>query len=161
MAEPFEVLRKFVTEREREAALALARAPAWEAGRQGTGYAKLALDPDALPPTLTSLLERTLAALGNPPAGCFDLYLLRYELGSHIPPHVDPPLLEGALHRRLNAVLEQAERGGLLTLDGAAVPLEPLDAVRFRPDLHRHAVSPIEAGSRLLWSAGCNLPTVG
>jgi hypothetical protein len=156
--EPFEILPGFVDPEECEAALALAAGGGWEPGRQGTGYAKLALDPGALPAPLRMLLRRTLGVLGEPPAGAFDLYLLRYEVGSHIPPHVDPPLFDGALHRRVNAVLEQADRGGVLTLDGEVVPLAARDAVRFRPDAHRHAVSVLEAGRRLLWSVGCNLP---
>ncbi len=152
------MLPAFVTAEELAAALALAREDGWELGRQGTGYAKRALMPTALPTPLAALLQRTLHVLGDPTEGHFDLYLLRYEVGSHIPPHVDPPLASGMLHGRVNAILEQADRGGILTLDGVEVPLATGDAVRFRPDVHLHAVSAVEAGRRVLWSVGCNLP---
>jgi hypothetical protein len=48
-----------------------------------------------------------------------------------------------------------AAGGGVLVLEGAEVPLAPGDAIVFRPDLQRHAVTPV-VGERFVWSVGCN-----
>jgi len=60
----------------------------WERGRQRSGYDKLLL----------------LAGQR------FDVYLLRFPVGSSVPRHRDP--VDGARHLRLNVVLVPARRGG-------------------------------------------------
>ncbi len=143
--------------RRRLATLADLSLDGWVRGRQETGYEKLAIPIGAVPPWLDQLTMSSLAALAtpSPPIG-WDRYLLRYELGASVPPHIDPPLSEGRNHVRLNAVIRQSIRGGVLVLDGEEIALSEGDAVVFRPDLQSHAVTTIDDGSRLLWSIGCN-----
>src|SRR5262249_30967327 len=129
----------------------------WTRGRQGTGYDKLALEADALGPHGSDLLARSLHLLRDPAPSLWDCWLLRYEVGAYVPPHVDPPLDEGRQHVRLNLLVARAARGGELRLDGLEVSLEQGDAVVFRPDLCTHEVSRVDAGARLVWSVGCNL----
>jgi predicted 2-oxoglutarate/Fe(II)-dependent dioxygenase YbiX len=144
-----EVLPAFLTAAEIAALLAQAASSGWKPGRQGTGYDILPLE---LPTEPGSLVARSLALLGTPYQHYWDVYLIRYLDGSHIPPHVDDAQ-HGKRHRRLNAVLRQAARGGELRVDGAVVPLAVGDAVRFYPDREVHEVTAVE-GSRLLFSVG-------
>jgi hypothetical protein len=130
----------------------------WQSGRQGTGYGKLALEERALPALAKLLLAQSLLEVGEPPEGYWDCYLLRYPVGTRVPPHVDPPLQEGLVHVRMNLLVAAADEGGSLLLAGDEVPLEPGDAVVFRPDRDVHEVTPVMRGERLVWSVGCNLP---
>lgn len=100
----------------------------WERGRQRSGYDKLLL------------LE----------GSCFDLYLLRFPIGSHVPPHRDP--VDGARHYRLNLILIPAQRGGQFVCPDALVDRPRLKL--FRSDLHTHSVTTIEAGTRWVLSLG-------
>jgi predicted 2-oxoglutarate/Fe(II)-dependent dioxygenase YbiX len=122
-------------------------AGAWTPGRQGTGYDILPLRAEPIP-----AIARALALLGTPFEQYWDAYLIRYLDGAHIPPHVDPAQ-HGRRHRRLNAMLTRATRGGELRIDGALVELELGDAVLFYPDEERHEVAPV-VGTRLLFSVG-------
>lgn len=124
----------------------------WAAGRQETGYLRAAVDVAAL--GLDALLARSLAALGVEVAAPHDVWLLRYPHGASIPPHVDPSPRDGHGHHRLNAVIVAPSAGGELTLDGVPCPLGAGDAVVFRPDVQRHALSAVD-GERLVWSVGC------
>jgi hypothetical protein len=146
------VLAGFLSDTERQHLLALARDPAriWSAGRQETGYTRSPVTVPALAP----LVARALAAIHGGALHGHDVWLLQYGDGAFIPPHVDPPLTDGARHGRLNAIIATGG-GGVLVLDGAEVPLAPGDAVVFRPDTQRHAVTPV-IGERLVWSVGCN-----
>ncbi len=136
----------------------------FERGRQAGGYEKLALDEGGDDATIAAFVARCRALLMPLPSSeidrhvwvGFDAYLLRYEVGAFIPPHVDPPLADGNRHLRLNAIVEASERGGELRLDGDRVSLAPGDAVVFRPDLREHAVSIVEDCPRLVLSVGCN-----
>ena len=128
--------------------------PPWQRGRQDTGYLKRAVDRDD--PAVGALIERSLATLFPGPRHGHDAWLLRYPDGTHIPPHVDPPLRDGARHARLNAVIAAPPRGGVLRLDGTVVSLAPGDAVVFYPDQVRHEVSACDGGERWIWSVGCN-----
>lgn len=60
----------------------------WEHGRQGTGYQKMLL-------------------IACPWPLAFDLYLLKYPVGTKIPPHRDP--VKGRRHYRLNIELVPSE----------------------------------------------------
>jgi hypothetical protein len=146
------ILAGFLSAAERQHLLAMARDPAriWSAGRQETGYARSPVADPALAPLVT----RSLAAIHGGPLHGHDVWLLHYGDGAFIPPHVDPPLTDGAHHGRLNAIIAAAG-GGVLILDGAEVPLAPGDAIVFRPDVQRHAVTPV-VGERFVWSVGCN-----
>lgn len=103
----------------------------WRPGRQGTGYDKLLLVEGRR----------------------FDLYLLRFPTGAHLPPHRDE--LDDAGHLRLNLVLIPARRGGHFECPAAYVDRPRLKL--FRSDLHEHAVSTIEAGTRWVLSLGLAL----
>jgi hypothetical protein len=160
----FQVLPKFLSEAERHSLLTLIESATsgWEVGRQATGYDKFSLLQqhlsDQLPELVRALLSRTLEHLDRPPEGFYDVYLLRYSVGDLVPPHVDPPMFDGAIHLRLNALITQAQRGGRLWLADEAISLETGDAVIFRPDALRHSVERVEAGTRYVWSVGCNRP---
>lgn len=96
---------------------------AWELGRQGTGYFKKLL-------------------LQGP---WFDLWLLKYPVGTQIPVHTDP--VPGKRHYRLNIVLkgEQAFKGNAIFRWGPVV--------LFRPDITPHYVSEVSR-ERLVLSFG-------
>lgn len=129
---------------------AAAAETSWAPGRQHTGYDILPLRPAQ---GLTSpLIARAIAQLGAPFGDHWDAYFLRYLDGAHIPPHTDPAQ-HGRRHRRLNAVLAQATRGGELTISGVHVPLAVGDAIVFDPDRDVHEVSAV-VGTRLLFSVG-------
>ena len=122
----------------------------WKPGRQHTGY-------DILP--LRSTMDRTsplvargLAKVGAPFEDYWDVYFIRYEDGAYIPPHTDPAEL-GRTHRRLNAVLTPATRGGELIVAGTTIDLAVGDAVLFSPSDEPHEVSRVH-GTRLLFSVG-------
>jgi hypothetical protein len=129
-------------------------ARAWDRGRQETGYLKSGVD--AADPFIAALVARSLAALYPGARHGHDTWLLRYPVGSHIPPHVDPPLTDGARHARLNAIITAPPSGGLLQLDGTPVQLVAGDAVLFYPDQVEHQVSALDGGERWIWSVGCN-----
>jgi predicted 2-oxoglutarate/Fe(II)-dependent dioxygenase YbiX len=119
----------------------------WKPGRQGTGY-----DILPLPRIREGAIERALAQIGTPYRDYWDVYLIRYGDGAHIPPHTDDAQ-HGRRHRRLNALLERATAGGELTIAGARVELAIGDAVLFEPDREVHEVARV-VGSRLLFSVG-------
>ncbi len=103
----------------------------WKAGRQASGYETLAL----------AISQRFR----------FDCYLIRYRQGAGIPPHRDSAPA-GTRHYRLNLILWPARKGGELTCEAYLFRLGPLKF--FRPDLAEHAVSPVEAGVRYVFSVG-------
>lgn len=150
------VVRGFLSDADRSmlAALCAAGARGWDRGRQDTGYLKSAVDRDD--PFIAALIARSLAALYPGPRHGHDAWLLRYPDGSSIPPHVDPPMTDGARHARLNAIIAQPPGGGVLQLDGEVVALAAGDAVVFYPDRVRHQVSQVAGGERWIWSVGCN-----
>lgn len=100
----------------------------WERGRQHSGYDKL-------------LLVQGF---------CYDAYLLRFPERSSVPPHRDA--IDGARHLRLNLILVPARRGGEFLCAGAIVDRPRIKL--FRSDLHEHAVSEVEAGTRWVLSLG-------
>lgn len=147
-----DVLPAFLTNEEVESLRARALTPeGWVPGRQHSGYDILALKA-AMPRTPGSLVDRALAMLGAPFEDYWDVYLIRYQDGAHIPPHVDEAQ-HGKRHRRINAVLTSAREGGELRVDGVAVPLAVGDAVRFYSDREVHEVTRVR-GQRLLFSVG-------
>jgi hypothetical protein len=143
-----EVLRAFLSAGElAELRGRAAAAEGWTAGRQGTGYDILPIAERDHP-----LVARALAQLGTPYEQFWDVYLIRYLDGSHIPAHTDPGQ-HGKRHRRLNALITPATAGGALRIDGTVVELAPGDAVMFYPDAEVHEVAPV-VGTRLLFSVG-------
>lgn len=106
----------------------------WKAGRQSTGY------------------ERMLIALWDKGLH-FDCYILRYRPGAYIPEHVDP-VSEGRRHYRLNYVLSPraSYQGGEFCAEKVLFRLGPLCV--FRPDIVKHSVLPVVAGTRYVLSVG-------
>lgn len=145
-----DIVRGFLSPDEIEALRARATdAAGWRAGRQGTGYDILPLkDELASSPAVT----RALARIGTPHGDFWDVYLIRYLDGAHVPDHVDAAQ-PGLRHRRLNALITPATAGGELTIAGARVELALGDAVCFYPDEEVHRVEPV-TGTRLLLSVG-------
>jgi len=142
-----ELRPKFLTIDEIAALRARQGDDGWRPGRQGTGY-----DILPLPRVADGAIARALALLGTPFDDYWDVYLIRYLDGSHIPPHTDPAQ-HGRRHRRLNALLERATSGGQLTIAGAPIELAIGDAVVFEPDHEIHEVSRV-SGTRVLFSVG-------
>jgi Rps23 Pro-64 3,4-dihydroxylase Tpa1-like proline 4-hydroxylase len=142
-----ELLLGFLTPDEVSALRARQHDDSWKPGRQGTGY-----DILPLPRARDGAIERALARIGTPYEDYWDVYLIRYRDGSHIPPHTDEAQ-HGRRHRRLNALLERATAGGELTIAGARFELTIGDAVLFEPDREVHEVARV-VGSRLLFSVG-------
>ena len=145
-----EVLRGFLLADEITELRALAETPSgWVMGRQGTGYDTLPLR-DALADH--AAVARALAKIGTPFEHYWDVYVIRYVDGAHIPEHVDAAQ-HGRRHRRINAVLARPRSGGDLYIDHAPVVLDIGDAVLFEPDRETHYVTPV-VGTRLLFSVG-------
>jgi hypothetical protein len=144
-----EILRAFLAVDEVASLCALAEtASGWIAGRQGTGYDKLPLDYTSD----HALVARALARIGAPYENYWDVYVIRYLDGAHIPEHTDAAQ-HGRRHRRVNAVLAQPDAGGELHIDDILVELDVGDAVLFEPDREVHRVSPV-VGTRLVFSVG-------
>ena len=103
----------------------------WQRGRQRSGY------------------EKMLLLTGKWPLP-FDVYLLRFRVGSEIRPHTDRTT-EGR-HYRLNVVVWRAFEGGELKCQA---PLFETDRIKyFRPDISAHSVSRVVRGSRYVLSVG-------
>jgi hypothetical protein len=77
------------------------------------------------------------------------VYLVRYAAGHRVIPHVDG-VQSGRLYK-LNCVLVKPRRGGEFRCARTIFNLFNR-LVLFRPDLHEHEVSRIEAGHRSLLS---------
>lgn len=111
----------------------------WVDGRQGGDYQRMLL--------LRSKLLK------------FDFYLLRLPTGSVVRPHIDR-VPDGFEHHRINVTLREATSGGITFIDPKVVSREKSEYerapkhYRFRPDIHRHHVTKVEAGSVLLLSFG-------
>jgi len=143
-----EILRAFLSPDDVASLQTLSTNPGWIAGRQGTGYDKLPLAFAIGHP----LVARAVSRIGAPYENYWDVYLIRYLDGAHIPDHLDPAQ-HGRRHRRINAVLAQPVSGGELRIDDALVELDVGDAVLFEPDHEVHRVSPV-VGTRLIFSVG-------
>lgn len=103
----------------------------WQHGRQGTGYDKMLLATAPWPVP-------------------FDCYLLRFPVGTHVPPHTDPVAARG--HYRLNIVLKHAAAGGEFQ---CADPIVSTDRIKFfRPDRSEHSVSLVVGSPRYVLSIG-------
>lgn len=103
----------------------------WERGRQGSGYDKLLLAAN------TFLIP-------------FDLYLLRFPVGTYIPPHRDP--VATGRHYRLNVILKRSPAGGEFVCDSPIYQSARLNL--FRSDICTHSVTRVEGGSRYVLSLG-------
>jgi hypothetical protein len=105
----------------------------WEHGRQGTGYLK----------------HRLASAMWPIP---WDVYLLKFPPGSHIPRHRDLSVL--GRHYRLNVTLWNAHPKHPFQSTGWLWRGFGRRVVLFRPDIHAHAVRRIEIGTRYVLSFG-------
>lgn len=103
----------------------------WEKGRQQSGYDKMFL-------------------LGSKWFLKFDIYLLRFKVGSEIKPHTDK--VKKGKHYRVNIVLIQAKEGGEFMCSN---PIYQSDRIKFfRPDVCEHSVTKVIRGNRYLLSIG-------
>ncbi len=143
------VVRAFLEAAERRELELLAEHVAWEPGRQGTGYEKCAI---AAEPQAAAPIARALRELGAAIHGPYDVWLIRYQVGTEIPPHRDP-VEPGREHHRLNAIVRSAT-GGDAKVRGVPVALAEGDAYVFRPDAEEHEVTRVTAGTRLVFSVG-------
>ena len=80
----------------------------------------------------------------------FDIYLLRFNEGQGIPPHVDE--VERGEHYRLNMILKAPIQGGEFICDD---PIYQNNRIKyFRSDKSRHSVTCVEKGNRYVLSIG-------
>jgi hypothetical protein len=103
----------------------------WQKGRQLSGYDKMLL--------LWGLLPLP-----------FDIYLIRYRVGSYIKPHVDQ--VKSGRHFRLNVILKQSKEGGDFVCDNCIINTKRIKL--FRPDLNEHSVTEVKQGNRYILSVG-------
>lgn len=103
----------------------------WEEGRQQSGYDKMLL----------------LWGLFPLP---FDMYIIRYKIGSCITPHVDK--VTSGEHYRINIVLQKATEGGDFVCESCILNTERIKI--FRPDKYSHSVTEIKSGMRYILSVG-------
>ena len=103
----------------------------WVPGRQDPHYKKMLL-------------------FGSPVLLPFDVYLLKFEPGSEVPPHQDQ--VEQGRHYRLNLVLKHAASGGVFACENVIFESRSLKV--FRPDENKHSVSLVEQGTRYVLSIG-------
>ena len=109
----------------------LKKALRWEAGRQASGYDKMLL--------LTGMYPLP-----------FDVYILRFPVGSEILPHVDT-VVKGK-HYRLNVILKESKLGGVFNCSSCILETNLIKL--FRPDISEHSVSKIQDGVRYVFSIG-------
>lgn len=103
----------------------------WTKGRQGSGYDKLKIMESRFPLP-------------------FDIYLIRYPVGSYIGPHTDP--VTGRKHYRCNIVLKASAAGGVFN---CASPIFESERIKiFRPDKSEHSVTPVLGSPRYVLSIG-------
>jgi hypothetical protein len=103
----------------------------WTRGRQETGY------------------EKMLLATARWPLR-FDCYLIRYPVGSAIPPHTDP--VRAGKHFRLNVVLKRSLAGGEFVCTSPI--FETARIKLFRPDACEHSVTEVVGSPRYVLSIG-------
>lgn len=103
----------------------------WQSGRQGTGYEKITL----------FMLRYPLACDG---------YVIRYPVGSSIPPHIDP--VTDKRHFRLNIILKPAQSGGEFVCENTVLNFKRMKL--FRPDKYSHWVTQIKGSPRYVLSIG-------
>jgi hypothetical protein len=142
-------LASFLSAMERAELVALAAKLEFVAGRQGTGYEKCAVAGRA---EVASLVARSLAELGVAADEPHDVWVIRYAVGSEIPPHRDE-VSAGREHHRLNVIVAAAV-GGEVRVEGRVLELAEGDGYVFRPDVMEHQVTRVTAGTRLVWSVG-------
>ncbi len=103
----------------------------WIEGRQGTSYLNC------------KLLESKKWFF-------FDLYLIKFPVGSHIPLHRDG--VDFGKHYRANFILWPAKLGGKFSCEKCIIDLPFVKF--FRPDLYEHEVTEIKQGTRYVLSFG-------
>lgn len=103
----------------------------WEAGRQTSGYDKMLL--------LTGMYPLP-----------FDVYALRFPVGSEILEHVDT--VEKGRHYRFNIILKKSKVGGLFNCSNCIFETNRIKL--FRPDISKHSVSKVQEGARYVLSIG-------
>lgn len=103
----------------------------WQRGRQGSGYDKM-------------LLLTTTSPI------VFDSYLIRYPIGSSIPPHIDP--VTGHHHYRLNIIIKRSIGGGEFICSN---PIFSTSRIKFfQPDRCEHSVTEVQGSKRYVLSIG-------
>jgi len=103
----------------------------WQQGRQGSGYDKMLLLTASWPIA-------------------FDSYLIRYPIGSSIPPHTDP--VTGSNHYRLNVIVKRSIGGGEFICSNPILSTARIKL--FRPDRSEHSVTEVTGSRRYVLSLG-------
>lgn len=80
-----------------------------------------------------------------------DMYLLKFNEGSFIDPHIDE-VNDKYEHHRLNIILKKAKEGGEFICKNIIFRNSFLNY--FRPDVEEHSVTKINEGTRYLLSIG-------
>lgn len=100
----------------------------WEFGRQNSGYLKMKIFQNKN----------------------FDIFLLKFPEGCHVPEHKDP--IEGKSHYRINLTLIKPKNGGNFIGGNPILNFNRL--IFFRPDKYIHSMSKINKGNCLMLSIG-------
>ncbi len=103
----------------------------WDVGRQQSGYDKMLL--------LTGIFPLP-----------FDVYLLKFPVGSEILIHVDA--VDYGKHYRLNVIIRKAQLGGDFFCSKTIFKTDRINF--FRPDISKHSVSKVKKGIRYVLSIG-------
>lgn len=111
----------------------------WEKGRKGTGY-----------------LKKLLVSWTWPIP--WDLYILKYPVGSFVGWHKDP--VKDGKHYRMNLVIPWTCDGGSFLCEFGTPPIYRSEYLNiFRPDITKHSVSYIHSGTRYVISLGWVIKT--
>lgn len=103
----------------------------WQKGRQQSGYDKL----------LLAYISMGIKV---------DLFLLRFPIGSEIPPHRD--IVKAGRHFRLNIIIKKSKEGGEFICEK---PILNLDRIKlFRSDVYTHSVTKVSGSTRYVLSVG-------
>ena len=79
-----------------------------------------------------------------------DMHLIKYPEGASIPEHIDA--VEYGKHYRLNIILKQPKKGGIFKCDKTIIDWKNVKL--FRSDIHKHSVTKIDIGERVVLSIG-------
>lgn len=104
----------------------------WKLGRQKTGY-------------------EIFIFLLNPLFIPFHVLIIRYKVGSKVPPHKDQAT-EGTKHYRLNIIIRESKIGGEFLCE--KMIYESRRIKFFRADLYKHEVTEVKDRARYVFSIG-------
>ncbi len=147
----YSVLFDFITQVEMNDLWEFIYTARYEPGRIGTRYEKALVD-NREDVRFRDLTKRALRALDVPEDHGHDCWIIRYPIGSYIPPHRDDAPF-GSAHWRLNALI-QRDKHAKFSIAGREVDLQERDAIVFEPSAYTHSVAEVFDCTRYVFSVG-------